>query len=107
VQGRGVAKALATGSHTEIGKIGTALESVETDETFLQKRSGTLIRNFAAIGLSLCFLVVVLYGFTRGDWIGGFLGGIALAMSLLPEEIPVVLTVFLALGAWRMLNGEF
>jgi P-type Ca2+ transporter type 2C len=102
VQGRGVAKALATGSHTEIGKIGTALESVETDETFLQKRSGTLIRNFAAIGLSLCFLVVVLYGFTRGDWIGGFLGGIALAMSLLPEEIPVVLTVFLALGAWRM-----
>jgi len=102
VQGRGVARVIATGINTEFGKIGKALESVETDETFLQKRSGTLIRNFAAIGLSLCFLVVVLYGFTRGDWIGGFLGGIALAMSLLPEEIPVVLTVFLALGAWRM-----
>jgi P-type Ca2+ transporter type 2C len=102
VQGRGVARVLATGSRTEFGKIGKALESVETDETFLQKRSGTLIRSFAAIGLSLCALVVLLYGFTRGDWIGGFLGGIALAMSLLPEEIPVVLTVFLALGAWRM-----
>src|SRR5215470_6131703 len=102
VQGRGVAKVLATGPKTEFGKIGKALESVETDETFLQKRSGTLIRNFAVIGLSLCALVVLLYGITRGDWIGGFLGGIALAMSLLPEEIPVVLTVFLALGAWRM-----
>jgi P-type Ca2+ transporter type 2C len=102
VQGRGVARVLATGPRTEFGKIGKALESVETDETFLQKRSGVLIRNFAAIGLSLCALVVLLYGITRGDWIGGFLGGIALAMSLLPEEIPVVLTVFLALGAWRM-----
>jgi P-type Ca2+ transporter type 2C len=102
VQGRGVARVLATGPKTEFGKIGKALESVETDETFLQKRSGTLIRNFAVIGLSLCALVVLLYGITRGDWIGGFLGGIALAMSLLPEEIPVVLTVFLALGAWRM-----
>src|SRR5262245_11509795 len=102
VQGRGVARVVATGVRTEFGKIGTALESVETDETFLQQKSGTLIRNFAIIGLSLCALVVVLYGVTRGDWIGGFLGGIALAMSLLPEEIPVVLTVFLALGAWRM-----
>ena len=102
VQGRGVARVLATGSRTEFGKIGKALESVVTDETFLQKRSGVLIRNFAAIGLSLCALVVLLYGITRDDWIGGFLGGIALAMSLLPEEIPVVLTIFLALGAWRM-----
>ena len=102
VQGRGVARVFATGLRTEIGKIGKALESVETDETFLQKRSGTLIRNFAAIGLSLCTLVILLYGVTRRDWLGGFLGGIALAMSLLPEEIPVVLTVFLALGAWRM-----
>src|SRR5215469_3295557 len=102
VQGRGVARVVATGVRTEFGKIGTALESVETDETFLQKRSATLIRNFAVIGLSLCALVVLLYGITRADWIGGFLGGIALAMSLLPEEIPVVLTVFLALGAWRM-----
>jgi Ca2+-transporting ATPase len=102
VQGRGVARVVATGLHTEFGKIGKALESVESDETFLQKRSGTLIRNFAAVGLSLCILVVLLYGMTRGNWISGFLVGIALAMSLLPEEIPVVLTVFLALGAWRM-----
>jgi Ca2+-transporting ATPase len=102
VQGRGVARVLATGLKTEIGNIGKVLQSLEPDETFLQKRSVTLIRSFAAIGLSLCIVVIILYGVTRGDWMGGFLAGIALAMSLLPEEIPVVLTVFLALGAWRM-----
>jgi Ca2+-transporting ATPase len=102
VQGRGVARVTATGSRTEFGKIGRALESVETDETFLQKKSANMIRTVAFVGLSLCALAVVLYGMTRGNWINGFLAGIALAMSLLPEEIPVVLTVFLALGAWRM-----
>ncbi|HEX9147463.1 MAG TPA: cation-translocating P-type ATPase [Candidatus Binatia bacterium] len=102
VQGRGVGKVVATGVRTEMGRIGKALESVETDETFLQKKSGNLIRNFATVGLSVCALAVVLYGLTRGSWINGFLIGIALAMALLPEEIPVVLTIFLALGAWRM-----
>ncbi len=102
VQGRGIARVLATGLRTEMGRIGKALESVDTDETFLQKRSGKLIRSFATVGLSLCALVVILYGATRGNWINGLLVGIALAMALLPEEIPVVLTVFLALGAWRM-----
>ena len=102
VQGRGIGRVCATGVRTEIGKIGKALQSLEPDETFLQKKSAHLIRNFAAVGLLLCALAVVLYGVTRGNWINGFLVGIALAMSLLPEEIPVVLTVFLALGAWRM-----
>jgi Ca2+-transporting ATPase len=78
------------------------LQSAATDETFLQKKSARMIQTIAAVGLSLCTLAVVLYGVTRGNWINGFLVGIALAMSLLPEEIPVVLTVFLALGAWRM-----
>jgi Ca2+-transporting ATPase len=102
VQGRGTARVRATGTRTEMGKIGKALETLEPDETFLQKQSANLIRNFAAVGISLCALAVILYGATRADWINGFLIGIALAMALLPEEIPVVLTVFLALGAWRM-----
>ena len=102
VQGRGVARVVATGPRTEMGRIGKALESVETDETYLQKKSGNLIRNFAVVGLTVCALAVVLYGLTRGSWINGFLAGVALAMALLPEEIPVVLTIFLALGAWRM-----
>lgn len=102
VQGRGVGRVLNTGLRTEIGRIGKALQMLEPDETFLQQRSATMIRMFAAVGLSLCAVVIVLYGLNRGDWMGGLLAGIALAMSLLPEEIPVVLTVFLALGAWRM-----
>ena len=102
VQGRGVARVTATGVNAEFGKIGKALQSVETDETFLQKKSARMIQTLAAVGLTLCALAVVLYGVTRGNWINGLLVGIALAMSLLPEEIPVVLTVFLALGAWRM-----
>jgi len=102
VQGRGIARVTATGNRTELGKIGKALQSVEADETFLQKKSAVMIRNFAVIGLALCALAVVLYGSTRGDWLQGVLAGTALAMSLLPEEIPVVLTVFLAIGAWRM-----
>ncbi|MEI6632593.1 MAG: cation-translocating P-type ATPase [Chlamydiota bacterium] len=102
VQGRGVARVRATGPHTEIGKIGKALQTVELSETILQRETGRLVRTLAAAGLSLCALVIGVYGFTRGNWLQGFLAGITLAMAMLPEEIPVVLTIFLALGAWRI-----
>jgi len=101
-QGQGMAEIQATGVHTELGKIGTALQSVKPEQTRLQRETGRLVRLFAIAGLALCALVVVLYGLFRGDWLNGLLAGIALAMSLLPEEFPVVLTVFLALGAWRI-----
>lgn len=102
VQGFGIAQTLATGGNTEIGKIGTALNTIEQEETLLQKETGKLVRNLAFIGLFLCGLVIVAYGFTRGNWLNGFLAGITLAMAILPEELPVVLTIFLALGAWRI-----
>ena len=102
VQGHGVAQVLATGIHTEIGKIGKALQTVEQEDTLLQKETARLVRNLALIGASLCVLVIVIYGITRGDWLHGFLAGITLAMATLPEELPVVLTIFLALGAWRI-----
>ena len=50
----------------------------------------------------MCLVVVTVYGLTRGDWLDGVLAGITLAMAMLPEEFPVVLTIFLALGAWRI-----
>ncbi len=102
VQGRGVAEVLATGAHTEIGKIGKALQTVESEQTLLQTNTARLVRNLAVVGLSLCVVVVVVYGLTRADWLQGFLAGITLAMATLPEEFPVVLTIFLALGAWRI-----
>ena len=102
VQGQGIAQVRATGIHTEMGKIGKALQTVQLEGTQLQVEVGRLVRRVAILGLSLCVIVVVLYGLTRGDWLKGFLAGITLAMAMVPEEFPVVLTIFLALGAWRL-----
>ena len=102
VQGNGIARVIATGVKTEIGKIGKALESVKEEPTQLKKEMGRLVKRLAIIGIILCVLVIVVYTLTRGDILKGFLAGITLAMAMLPEEFPVVLTVFLALGAWRI-----
>ncbi len=102
VQGRGVAHVLATGEHSELGKIGKALESVPSGPTRLQMETGRLVRSLALAGATLCVIVIVVYGLTRGDWLQGTLAGLTLAMAMLPEEFPVVLTIFLALGAWRI-----
>jgi len=102
VQGQAVAKALATGQGTEIGKIGKALQKLETEQTPLQKETNTLVRKLAMLGVVLCVVVVVVYGLTRANWFDGFLAGITLAMAIMPNEFPVVLTIFLALGAWRI-----
>lgn len=101
-QGRGVAQAKFTGTNTEMGKIGKSLQSLEQEQTLLQKEIKVIVTKFAAWGAFLCVAVIVAYGVTTGKWLAGFLAGIALAMSMLPEEFPVILTVFLALGAWRM-----
>jgi Ca2+-transporting ATPase len=101
-RGQGIAEVKATGVHTALGSIGKALQTVTPERTRLQRETGRLVRLFASAGITLCALVVVLYGFLRGGWLDGLLAGVALAMSLLPEEFPVVLTVFLALGAWRI-----
>ncbi len=108
VQGRGVAEVRATGSDTEMGKIGKALEEIEPEVTPLQKETRRVVRLIATFGGLLCVLVVVLYGLTRNnasggnDWLTGLLVGLTLAMAMLPEEFPVVLTIFLTMGAWRI-----
>jgi len=102
VQGHGVAVARATGANTEIGKIGKALQKVETGRTPLQEETNQLVTKLALLGLVLCLLVIAAFGLNRGDWLQGLLAGITTAMAVLPEEFPVVLTVFLALGAWRI-----
>jgi Ca2+-transporting ATPase len=102
IKGQGIARVHATGPRTEIGKIGKALQILEPEDTDLQRQTGKIVRNFAVLGVSACILVVVVFGLTRGNWLEGFLAGITLAMATLPEEFPVVLTIFLALGAWRI-----
>jgi Ca2+-transporting ATPase len=102
VRGQGIAAVRATGINTEMGKIGKALQRLEVEETPLRRETAKIVRTLALIGLFMCALVVIVYGLTRGNWLNGFLAGITLAMAVLPEEFPVVLTVFLALGAWRI-----
>jgi len=99
-QAAGLVKAVGTG--TELGKIGRALQTVEQDRTPLQVQTAKVVRAFALTGGALCILVVVAYWLTRGHLVDGFLVGLSLAMAMLPEEFPVVLTIFLALGAWRI-----
>lgn len=101
VQGQGIAQVQAIGALTEMGKIGKALQSVEPEDTVLQKETRRIVGKLTIIAISICIAVVVIYGLTRGDWLQGVLAGIALAMAILPNEIPVVLAIFLALGAWR------
>jgi Ca2+-transporting ATPase len=102
VQGQGAALVKATGTSTEIGKIGRALQKIGTEKTALQKETFRLVQKLAVLGLGLCAVVVVVFGLTRDDWLQGLLAGITMAMAVLPEEFPVVLTIFLALGAWRI-----
>jgi Ca2+-transporting ATPase len=102
VQGQGLAEVRSTGIRTEMGKIGTVLQTVERGETRLKGEISWIVRTVAIAGIFLCSIIVVVYGLSRGNWIEGFLAGITLAMAILPEEFPVVLTIFLALGAWRI-----
>ena len=102
VGGLGIARVAATGMHTEFGKIGKSLQAIESEETLLQKETRHVVRNLALIGLVFCVIMALVYGITKGDWLAGFLASITLAMAILPEEFPVVLAVFLALGAWRI-----
>lgn len=106
VQGNGIARVTSIGINTEIGKIGKALENVKEEPTRLKLEMGSLVKNLTIIAAVLCTLVIVGYTITRGNLVNGFLAGITLAMATLPEEFPVILTVFMALGAWRMSKNK-
>jgi P-type Ca2+ transporter type 2C len=106
VRGGGIAEVTATGARSEIGKIGQSLSTLTTEAPRLQAQTKKLVRLFAIAGGSVSVLAVVLYGLFRGGWLDAVLAGIALGMSMLPEEFPVVLTVFTAMGAWRISRAE-
>ena len=102
VKGTGRGEVFATGPRTEVGRIGASLESADSGKTSLERETSRMVRLFAAGGLALCVAVALLYFLARGDPVAAILAGLTLAMAMLPEEFPVVLTVFLALGAWRI-----
>ncbi len=100
--GRAYARVMRTGARTEIGRIGAALRDIAPEPTPLERQVRVVVRRFLAAGVALCAVVVAVYGLTRGSWLRAVLAGLTLAMAMLPEEFPVVLTVFLALGAFRL-----
>lgn len=102
VRGTGQARVTATGLRSEMGKIGRALQMIEMEQPHLQKQMQWLVRDFAVFGAVAGGLVVLLFGLLRGSWLEAILGGIAIGMSLLPEEFPLVTAVFMAMGAWRI-----
>src|SRR6266545_3908444 len=106
VHGHGLAQARQTGSRTALGRIGKALEAVEPEETPMQAETRRVVRLLAVAGILLCVIVAVVYGVTRGHWLDGILASLTLAMAIIPNEFPVVLTLFLSLGAWRLSRAQ-
>jgi P-type Ca2+ transporter type 2C len=106
VGGHGMARVTATGARTQIGRIGSALESLGHEASPLKRQMAALVQRLALVALGASLLLVGAYGLLRGDWLGALLAGIALAMALLPQEFSVVLTVIPALGAWRLAREQ-
>ncbi len=106
VRGSGIAEVTATGVRSEIGKIGQSLSSLEPEPSRLRGQMQTLVLYFTAFGGAVSVLAVLLYKTLRGGWLEALLAGIAIGMSMLPEEFPVVLAVFMAMGAWRISQGR-
>ena len=102
VRGAGLAEVIATGARTELGKIGASLDALETEPPQLQRQIRRLVLVLALLGGFVSLAVTGLYGVLRGDWLQAVLAGIAVGMSMLPEEFPMVLAVFMAMGAWRI-----
>ncbi|ESQ86815.1 cation-translocating P-type ATPase [Asticcacaulis benevestitus] len=102
VRGAGVAEVIATGPRSQIGRIGQSLSELATEPPRLKREMGRLVRVFAIGGGLISLAVMILYGLFRGSWLEALLAGIAVGMSMLPEEFPVVVTIFMAMGAWRI-----
>lgn len=102
LQGRALMRVTATGPRTALGGIGRALTTLEHPVTRLEMETRRVVRLLAAGGIGISVLVATGYALAGAGWLHGALAGLTLAMSVIPEEFPVVLTVFLGLGAWRL-----
>ncbi len=106
VRGSATAEVVAIGAHSEVGRIGASLNGLDSETPHLQRQTKRLVLAFAMIGGGVSLAVVILYGILRGNWLEGVLAGIAVGMAMLPEEFPMVLAVFMAMGAWRISHAR-
>jgi Ca2+-transporting ATPase len=104
--GQGMVRVDAVGAQTELGRIGKSLATIAPEASPLQAEIAVLTRRLAAIGIGLCAVLTLLFVVIRGGWLEGLLAGITLAMSILPQEFPVTLIIFLALGARRLARQQ-
>jgi Ca2+-transporting ATPase len=93
---------VATGERSALGRIGKALADIPVEPTPIQREMQRVVKWVALVGLGLAAALAAGQGIRSGDWLQGLLAGLTLAMAILPEELPVVLTLFLGLGAWRL-----
>lgn len=102
LRGQALAEVTSTGAATRIGQIGAALHGIHEQPTLVQRDIRWLISRMGILAMLFCIAVAAAYGLIRHDWFQGALSGLTLAISLIPEEFPMVLVIFMALGAWRM-----
>ncbi len=101
-QGTARARVLATGGRSTLGRIGASLSALGGESTPVQQETRRVVRQVATVGLALAAGLALAYWYTTGDALHGLLAGLTLAMAVLPEELPVVLSIFMGLGAWRL-----
>ena len=106
VRGQGLAEVIATGKATRLGSIGRALKEIDPEASPLHTQVKKLTARIALIALALSATLMVLYGVKTGDWFESVLSGITLAMAALPQEFPVIMIVFFALGARRIAQHQ-
>ncbi|MBO9707411.1 MAG: cation-translocating P-type ATPase [Caulobacter sp.] len=102
VSGQGVVRMTQTGARSAIGKLGGSLAAIAPSSTPLQRSAKRLAALIGALAIAFSIAVAIAYGLLRGDWGQGALAAVTIAIALIPEEFPMVLAVFLALGAWRL-----
>ena len=101
-KGQGWGEVISTGENTEIGKIGKSLEGNDKELTPLQRKTRQTVNKLGMIAAGLTIFVILFYGLTHQKWLEAVLVGLTLAMAILPNELPAVLLIFLAAGAWRI-----
>jgi Ca2+-transporting ATPase len=102
VRGQGLALVAATGPATEVGRIGRALATITSEPTDLTREMRAIVRLVGLAALVVCASVVLILGLGHAAWLKGLLAGVSLGMAMIPEEFPLVLTVFMVMGAWRI-----
>ncbi|MGV0925162.1 cation-translocating P-type ATPase [Empedobacter tilapiae] len=104
VSGLAFFEVTAIGSQTELGKIGTSILSIKEEKSPLQLQIEKFVKGMAVIGIVVFLLVCLVNYIQTKDIISSLLSGLTLAMSILPEEIPVAFTTFMALGSWKLMR---